>query len=1033
MKHLLSRLALVAALALVAGCVTDDPALSTGDNGDSDSGDGRGETDGRPDIGVPDIGLDDDADDTDSGGGTDDTGGGTDGGTDTDIPGELCGNGRIDRGEACDDGNNAAGDGCAPDCTLETSCGDGVLDRGEQCDDGNNAAGDGCAPDCTREPECGNGIVERSETCDDGNLTNGDGCSASCSREGTCGDGVVDTGEACDDGNRVGGDGCAADCTIEGSCGDGVLDRGEACDDGNTIDGDGCAADCTLEGRCGDGVVDEGEECDDGNRTAGDGCGPSCRRESACGDGRVGAGEECDDGNRVDGDGCAADCTIESFCGDGVVAAGEECDDGNTTDGDGCAADCTTEGAAGWTCPADWYDTLDGCDCNCGVLDPDCDDPTQTVYNCDPGEVCGDDGLCEGGAAVPAEWTCTDAWYGGDDGCDCDCGAWDPDCDDPAATVYRCDEGQTCNADGVCVDDGSGPADGWACNDAFYGTGDGCDCDCGAYDPDCDDPAQSVFGCDAGQICNADGVCEDDGGGSDVPAGWTCAEAYYGTGDGCDCDCGAYDPDCDDPAQEVFNCGPGQFCDADGVCADDAGGGEVPAEWTCTPTYYDGLDGCDCDCGAYDPDCDDPAQTVYNCGLGGTCLPDGTCEDGGGTGGVPAEWTCSPDYWDALDGCDCDCGAYDPDCDDPSQTVYGCEAGQTCDADGACSGGGGGGDVPATWSCNDAWYDALDGCDCECGAYDPDCDDPTQDVYRCATGELCDSDGICIPDDFGGGVPDTWTCLPRYYNAGDDCDCDCGAYDPDCDDPTLDVVNCLAGEVCDSDGTCVDDGSGGVPSGWFCDPDYYDAGDDCDCECGAYDPDCNNPGLDILGCGAGEVCDLDGTCVIASDVPPGWTCDPDYYGVGDDCDCDCGVYDPDCDDPRLDILGCDVDQICDVDGTCIDGGIPSAWFCSDLYYDAGDDCDCDCGAYDPDCDDPTLDILGCAIGQVCDTDGTCIDDGSGGGVPSSWTCDPRYYGVLDGCDCDCGAYDPDCDDPTQDVIGCGFGQICDFDGVCVDP
>ena len=33
----------------------------------------------------------------------------------------LCGDGVVEPGEACDDGNSIAGDGCAPDCTLETS------------------------------------------------------------------------------------------------------------------------------------------------------------------------------------------------------------------------------------------------------------------------------------------------------------------------------------------------------------------------------------------------------------------------------------------------------------------------------------------------------------------------------------------------------------------------------------------------------------------------------------------------------------------------------------------------------------------------------------------------------------------------------------------------------------------------------------------------------------------------------------------------------------------------------------------------
>ncbi len=59
-----------------------------------------------------------------------------------------CGDGTLDPGEECDDGNNAAGDGCRGNCTLEI-CGDGILDPQEQCDDGNDDDSDGCTNDCT--------------------------------------------------------------------------------------------------------------------------------------------------------------------------------------------------------------------------------------------------------------------------------------------------------------------------------------------------------------------------------------------------------------------------------------------------------------------------------------------------------------------------------------------------------------------------------------------------------------------------------------------------------------------------------------------------------------------------------------------------------------------------------------------------------------------------------------------------------------------------------------------------------------------
>jgi uncharacterized delta-60 repeat protein len=63
-----------------------------------------------------------------------------------------------------------------------TVCGDGWLDAGEQCDDGNAIDGDGCDSNCT-PTGCGNGIVTAGEQCDDGASVGGDGCSATCQLE----------------------------------------------------------------------------------------------------------------------------------------------------------------------------------------------------------------------------------------------------------------------------------------------------------------------------------------------------------------------------------------------------------------------------------------------------------------------------------------------------------------------------------------------------------------------------------------------------------------------------------------------------------------------------------------------------------------------------------------------------------------------------------------------------------------------------------------------------------------------------------
>jgi cysteine-rich repeat protein len=106
-------------------------------------------------------------------------------------------------------------------------------------------------------PYCGDGNLDAGEECDDGNNVDGDGCSATCCVEYVppppcCGDGNLDAGEECDDGNTIDGDGCSATCTTETPpcCGDGNLDAGEECDDGNTVDGDGCSSSCVVEVTC---------------------------------------------------------------------------------------------------------------------------------------------------------------------------------------------------------------------------------------------------------------------------------------------------------------------------------------------------------------------------------------------------------------------------------------------------------------------------------------------------------------------------------------------------------------------------------------------------------------------------------------------------------------------------------------------------------------------------------------------------------------------------------------------------------------
>ena len=304
----------------------------------------------------------------------------------------VCGNGVLEEGEECDDGNVANNDGCNAFCATEF-CGDGVVQTSEQCDNG-SVCSNNAQQSCRSSIECNAGLACKINesavtTCggtSDGALCESDfdcafleqcaydtsadtTCNATCVfgepvvvASASCGNSTVDEGEECDDGNALGGDGCSAFCVRETFCGNGTVDLGEACDDGNTEDGDGCSVLCTVEeiqqvtpvqestpqppaeeqappSPCGNGSVDEGEQCDVGDQNS-DSEPNACRTDctfARCGDGVVDFNESCDDGTRNSNtvaDACRITCT-RPFCGDGIVDSAEECDGGQN-----CQSDC---------------------------------------------------------------------------------------------------------------------------------------------------------------------------------------------------------------------------------------------------------------------------------------------------------------------------------------------------------------------------------------------------------------------------------------------------------------------------------------------------------------------------------------------------------------------------------------------------------------------------------------------------------------------------------------------------------------------
>ncbi len=406
-------------------------------------------------------------------------------------------------GGSHDGGPSPGQDGCdnctdAPELAI---CGDGILQTGEQCDDGNLVPGDGCSGVCTLEPGhacptpgrpcintvtqvCGDGKIEGGEACDDGNSLGGDGCSSICSVEvgwacttpglpctpivapSVCGNGMVEAGEQCDDGNTTSGDGCSATCKVEPHwacpqpgqpctsveyCGDGVVQtgHGEQCDDGNAIPGDGCSGICTLEAGyacptagaacihlwvCGNGIIDPGEACDDGNTVGGDGCSATCAT--------VESGWTCPRGTNNTGGPCTKPSA--GVCGDGILGPGESCDDGNTLSNDGCSSTCLTE--PGWDCPTQGKPCTLVEFCGDGVVN------LTTGEQCDDGNTKGGDG-CSPQCTIEPDYAC-------------------PVANQPCVSTVRCGDGkisgtEQCDDGNSVAGDGCGATcqlePGWTC------------------------------------------------------------------------------------------------------------------------------------------------------------------------------------------------------------------------------------------------------------------------------------------------------------------------------------------------------------------------------------------------------------------------------------------------------------------------------------------------------------------------------------------------------------------------------------------
>jgi len=465
-----------------------------------------------------------------------------------------CGNGTCDVFENCLS--------CPADCPP-CVCGNGILEPGEECDDGNTSPDDGCDANCQIEGPVNDECVDRTEiflgaTPFDTSLASDSGVPPSCGGlandiwynwnatytgsliVNTCGSGY-DTvlrafdGCSCPSGGPVsncctanGGIGCddpecqAAVCAVDSFCCAVQWDSicaGEA----QAMCGDLCGGGLGATLACNDDfcglqsqitfpvVAGQCYKIQVGGFLGATGTGVITLQQPVCGNGILEPGEECDDGNNSDGDGCDANCVLEpqpnDNCADRIdigLGSTPYCNTGATSDG---PQPCGGMGSDVWfnynatssgslvisTCPGAGGGS-NCCSANGGI---GCDDPECQAAVCaidsfccavawdgicaaEAADLCGD--LCGGGGGAPYDTVI--AVY---DGCSCPgtpsscCVAnGGIGCDDPACQAAVCAVDSFCCAvawDGICAGEAAtlcgdlcaGAGSAIACNDDFCG------------------------------------------------------------------------------------------------------------------------------------------------------------------------------------------------------------------------------------------------------------------------------------------------------------------------------------------------------------------------------------------------------------------------------------------------------------------------------------------------------------------------------------------------------------------------------------
>jgi cysteine-rich repeat protein len=416
----------------------------------------------------------------------------------------------------CDGACNTAAGRCG-------ACGDGVVDPGEACDDGNHNDWDACRADCTDGPLCdplayprceGNTLVLCASGLQQPRNCGAAVCDPVAGRCGACGDGVRDPGEECDV-----GDGCLPDCTLR------QCDEDADCDDGDACTGDRCG----LDGRCAAthiaGCCETSRDCpvDDCHGAIcsslgfcvaipdyGD-CPELCEQTKVCDGQCLGDGDPAHGCGAAGCEPCAPPAGGAATCEDGACAA--LCPPGTKLCGDACVSTSDAGFGCGATSCEPCTDGLNpdvrGAHCE-GEEAPACVlECEQGMVNCGSGCCqCNEDLLCDAGEDR--------------EGCPSDCGCADFVCDPLEAALGDCPRDCTCG-NGVCDPGEQGvdnfDEDTFCESDCFCGNGtcepgDGEDntwcADCAGYTCGLNQKLCGVYGCvslDDPQFGCGDGYC----------------------------------------------------------------------------------------------------------------------------------------------------------------------------------------------------------------------------------------------------------------------------------------------------------------------------------------------------------------------------------------------------------------------------------------------------------------------------------------------------------------------------------------------